>query len=93
MIFEDDSEEEEEELLLLAAAHVAPQQKDPHCWDELVWNDCVMKLNRDGPLGFHKGCRMHHQAFMKLCHPIEPEVIEISKFAPNHDGVTSVELA
>ena len=31
--------------------------------------------------------------FMRLCQLIEPEVIEISKFAPDHHGVMSVELA
>ena len=93
LIFEDDSEEEEEESLLVVATCVALSRKDPHCREKLAWNDCVAKLNRDGPLGFHNGCRMHCPIFMKLCRPIESEVIKISKFAPNHNGVMSVELA
>ena len=91
LIFDDDSEEEE--LLLLVAACVSLQRKDPHYREKLRWNDYVAKLNRDGPLGFYKGCRMHYPAFMSLCQLIEPEVIKVCKFAPNHDGVISVELA
>ena len=93
LIFDDDSDEEEEQSLLFVAAHVALQRKDPHCREKLVWNDHVAKLNRDGPFGFHNGCRMHHPAFMKLCNLIEPEVIKICKFAPNHEGVMTVEVA
>ena len=93
LLFDDDSDDEEEESLLLVATHASMQRKDTHFCNELVWNNCVAKLNKDGPFGFHNGCRMHHPVLMKLCKPIEPEVIEISKFAPNHDGVTSVELA
>ena len=36
---------------------------------------------------------MHCPVFMRLCKPIEPEVIKISKFAPNKHGVTSVGMS
>ena len=52
LLFDDDLDDEKEELLLLATTCVSLQRKDPHFWEKLVWNNCVSKLNKDGPFAF-----------------------------------------
>ena len=64
LLHNDDSIEEEEELLLLVATCVSMQRKDPHFRQKLVWNNCVERLNKDGPFGFHNGCFALHNSLV-----------------------------
>ena len=53
-IFADDSDDECElsSVLTSVAVKFLQQREEVHCRKRLVWDDCVVTLNKDGPLGF-----------------------------------------